>query len=255
MRLAIMQPYFFPYIGYFQLINAVDKFMLYENVDIRKKSWMTRNIILPKGGELLTIFVPLENHHSSKPIREIRILPSIKWRENLLNKLFYGYKNAVFFDETFPLLCQLIAYEDDRLHAFNCNSIIQICMHLEMTTTITFEHSYYLEMENVLCRTFALEYKNVMETSSNMPDKKTARIINICKHEGATDYYNAIGGTELYKKSDFAAAGNTLSFIKTNAFTYTQFNCSFMPNLSIIDVLMHCGKAKTKCLLEEYTLI
>lgn len=250
-----MQSYFFPYIGYFQLISAVDKFMLYENVAFRKKSWLTRNYIMPKGGSPLPISVPVANKSSSKKIREIKISGGGKWKSNMINRLTLAYKRATFFEETMPLLSQLFASDCANLHEFNSTSVINICSHLDISTSITSDNSCYVEMENELSRASDLSHNNLVENAENLLDKKTTRVINICKKEGATTYYNPIGGMALYKKNDFAKEGIELGFVKTNGFTYKRFDDCFTPNLSIIDVLMHCGKEKTKEFLEEYTII
>jgi hypothetical protein len=255
MKLAIMQPYFFPYIGYFQLIHAVDKFMLYENVTFRKKSWLTRNYVMPKDGKLLPIFVPVADKSSFKSIMEMKISSCEKWKSNILKKIFFAYKRAAFFEETMPLLGQLFAAEYANLHEYNSASIIKICSHLGISTTISSDHSSYVEMENELSKSFDLFHNNLVESAENMLDKKTARVITICKIEGASTYCNPINGTTLYKNDDFVKEEIELGFIKKHEFRYKQFNNSFTPNLSIIDVLMHCGKERTKQLLEEYEIL
>jgi hypothetical protein len=255
MKLAIMQPYFFPYVCYFQLINAVDKFLLYENVAFRKKGWMTRNYILPKNGKLLSISIPVVARSSFRQILDLKISEYRKWGNALLRKIYFAYKHALYFDETMALLKQCIDPDYSKLHEFNSTSIVKICTHLNIPTTITTDHSCYLELESELSRTFDVLHHHVEEDAQNLLDKKNARVIAICKKEGASIYYNAINGRSLYKKEDFAKEQISLSFIKTNGINYKQFHSPFMPNLSIIDVLMHCGKEKTKQLMDEYDII
>lgn len=256
MKIAIMQSYFFPYIGYFQLISAVDKFMLYENVSFRNRSWQTRNFILPKNSKPLMVSVPIKSSNSfAINIREVELLSYDEWKKNFIRKIFFTYKNAAFFDEFFPFFNQLLISGFKHLHEFNSNTITQICRYLDIPTVITSEHSCYLKMENELNMTYDFVEGSLNENVANSTDKKTARILKICFSEGAETYINAIGGIELYDKKVFKNHGIDLLFVKTQNKSYPQFSDEFIPNLSIIDVLMHCGKEKTKELLTNYELI
>jgi len=250
-----MQPYFFPYIGYFQLINSVDKFLLYEHVTFRCKSWMTRNYIKPNNCTELMITIPIEDKSSFKTISELRIKNRDSWKHKTLKHLYIGYKKAPHFDEIYSIIKNIMECPHETLHEFNCNSIQAICHSLDINTQLSISHPQYLDFEDGLNLQYNSYHDRINESAFNCHEKKTARIVHICKEEKASIYHNAINGTKLYSKTDFINSGIELLFIETNPFDYKQFNHSFAPNLSIIDVLMHCGKLKTKELLNAYRLI
>jgi len=245
MKLGIMQSYFFPYIGYFQLINCVDKFIIYEHVSFRKKSWITRNRILDKGNEeAIFINVPINSASSFKNIGEIKINQGKNWSNKILNLIYFNYKKAEHFDNIYPFIEQLFSLDTDLIHDFNAIIIIKICDLLEIDTEISFKNKEYLLLEKDL--------KNL--PAQNDLDIKTQRIIDICKKEKAVNYINPTGGREIYHKPDFMANQIQLNFLETNKITYEQFNSKHEPFLSIIDVLMHNGVNKTKEFLNAYTL-
>jgi len=174
------------------------------------------------------------------------------WKRWLKKTIYFAYKNAHFFEESFPLIEQILTYECSTLHEFNSNSIIQICNHLNIRTVISTNHIAYLEMEHEL----ELKYdRQIDEYYDNIPERKIRRIINICNNEHAQTYHNAINGMTLYKRDDFIPYLIDIKFIKTGPIEYRQFNDSFIRNLSIIDVLMHRGKAETRVLLNRYEII
>jgi hypothetical protein len=254
MNLAIMQAYFFPYIGYFQLIKSVDKFIVYENVSFRKKSWIARNTILANDGKLLPIVVPVSHKSSFKEIRDLQIVPCKEWNRSLINKIYFAYKKARFFEETFPVINHALSSEIIKLHEFNAELIKEICSHLEITTIISSDNSVYLPMERELDGRFSQFYPQVIEDHDNMADKKTERIISICKQEKADCYYNSIGGFHLYSREDFMKHNLDLRFLLPGEVKYGQFHGGFTPNLSIIDVMMHCGKVTTRNYLDQYQI-
>lgn len=247
MKLAIMQPYFFPYIGYFQLINAADRFIVYDNVNFIKKGWINRNQILLNHSYKSLITVPLKHKSSFLKIREIEIDNSDNWRKKMLNILEYNYKKAPFFNEIFPILNIIINFNTNLISEFNINSIKELCKYLEINTFIQSNTKKYQHIENYLC-----EYNK----KTNKPfDAKVVRILEICKKENATIYINAIGGMDLYNKEEFMESGIQLYFLKTSDITYKQFNNEFIPNLSIIDVMMFNSKEEIKEILDKYDLL
>lgn len=253
MKLAIMQPYFFPYIGYFQLIHAVDKYILYENVDYIKKGWVHRNRILVKYGGPIYILVNIEARSSNAKISDTKLCNDAKWKNKILNLIKYNYSRSAHFQEIFPLVENIVCENSDNIHMYNSNCIIKICDYLDISTKIQYSNQHYLEMEKLLDD----EYCQKNTASEEMPpqmhlDKKTARVLKMCKQEGADVFINAIGGKTLYRKEVFKNCGIHLYFIEIEEIKYPQFSHSFVPNLSIIDVLMHCGKEKTKDLLTKY---
>ncbi|MEP7147015.1 MAG: WbqC family protein [bacterium] len=232
MKLAVMQPYLFPYIGYFQLINAVDKFVIYDDVNFIKKGWINRNNLLINGhANLFT--VPLKNSSQNKLIKEIEISRSEKWEKDLLKTLEISYKKSQYFEEVYKIIECIIQNDEKNISAFIYFSLQKINNYLEIKTEIVKSSSLYLN--NYL--------------------KQSERIIDICKKENADEYINPSGGMELYSKELFRKNGLSLNFIKTNNIVYEQFNGNFEKSLSIIDVMMFNSKTKIKELLNEYELI
>jgi hypothetical protein len=232
MKLAIMQPYFFPYIGYFQLINAVDEFVIYDNIEFTKKGWINRNRILVNGTDAI-ISLPLKKDSDYLHVSE-RFLADT-WgmeRNKMLNRIKESYRKAPFFKETYPLLEKCVMYDDRNLFNFILHSVQTIMQYLNIYTKLVVSSS--IPIENQL--------------------KGVDKVMAICKQRGADIYINPIGGLELYDKECFDKNGLKLQFLKANNITYTQFNNEFIPFLSIIDVLMFNNKEELKSNLNSFSL-
>ncbi|MFY0593571.1 WbqC family protein [Roseivirga sp.] len=246
MKVAIMQPYFFPYIGYFQMIAAVDKFILYDLVSYRKASWMNRNRLFDISKKEVFYFrAPIRKFSLGTKIRDIELQDVEDWRKKILREVYYNYKRSRFFDEIFPRLEKVIRFETNSLHKFNTNAISNIAEWVGITTEISFQNESYLQIEQEL----------LIDYSERPEEIKNKRIIRICESENSTHYVNAIGGMELYDKSYFEQYGINLSFIKTDEIKYDQVGEEFIPNLSVLDVLFHNGLIKTGELIKNYRLI
>jgi len=256
MKLAIMQPYFFPYIGYFQAITAVDKYILYDNLTFIKEAWMNRNRILLRDGRIQMMTVPLKHKSSNALIRDIEIDNSKPWKKNLLSTISGAYKRAPYFDEIFPFIDSLLSSEYVHLSELNCRTISGIVDYLGIDTIVESDNSKYLQMESTLSD-IESDYSVLPYLNLTKPIRKVARVLEMCREEGADVFINAIGGQELYDKSEFLQYGIDLRFVKTNDIIYSQSSKSseFVPNLSIVDVLMNNGKEGTKTLLNEYRLV
>ncbi|MCP9770668.1 hypothetical protein EGI22_22405 [Lacihabitans sp. LS3-19] len=215
-KIAIMQPYFLPYIGYFQLINAVDEFVIYDNIQFSKKGWFHRNRILQNGkDEYITL--PLKKDSDYLDVNQ-RFL-SDTWeteREKLFRKIKENYRKAPFFENTIDFLEKILFFEDKNLFTFLANSLTLTCNYLEIRTPII--TSSTLQIEHSL--------------------KSQDKVLAICKEIKATKYINPIGGLELYQSSDFQIQNIELSFIKSKPIEYLQFGKEFVPWLSILDLLM-----------------
>ncbi|MEI6555340.1 MAG: WbqC family protein [Paludibacter sp.] len=229
MKLGIMQPYFLPYIGYFQLIKAVDKYVIYDDVNFIKGGWINRNRIL-LNGDAFMINVPMQGASPFKKINEINIG---KNREKVLLTIEQAYRKAPYFKDTFNLISDIIKFDTDNLGVFVSNSILKIADFLQFDTEF------------------------VMSSEINKPDELKAqdKVLSICKIMGTTEYYNAIGGVELYNKADFEHENIQLHFLKTNFTAYPQFKNEFIPGLSILDVLMFNSKDKVNLMLDNYDLV
>jgi hypothetical protein len=232
MRIAIMQPYLLPYIGYFQLINCVDKFVVYDNIQYSKKGWINRNRILVNGrDDYFTI--PLKKDSDFLNVDQRFIADSYaKEKNKIITRINELYKKAPQYQIISPLIAEVFNAEFDNLFEFILNSLKKICAFLEIKT------------ELILSSEISIDH------SLKAQDK----VIALCKKLNATHYLNPIGGTELYSKSVFKENNIELNFIKSNDIEYPQFNYDFMPWLSIIDVLFFNSKQDVQQFLNSYTI-
>jgi len=255
MKLGIMQPYFFPYIGYFQLIESVDKFIIYDNLNYIKEGWMNKNKILKKNSDPIYIIVPLEKKSSYKKCNEIKIKQNGPWRKKMIKTIYFNYKKSSYFEEVFPIIENIINSKTEYLTQLNSKSIIEICNFLEIGTEITDKVDPYKSIEKQLSLPNEELVSYFSDYDLNYPVRKVLRVFEICKIENASIFINAIGGRELYLKKDFSRNGLEILFVKTNDIHYKQQSSVFFPHLSIIDVLMNCGKVYTQELLKSYSLV
>ena len=234
MKIAIMQPYLFPYIGYFQLINAVDKFVFYDDVNFIKQGWINRNNILVNNQKFL-FSIPVEKISSFKKINQTKVNTNIfnKERKKLIKTIEQSYKKAPNYNEVKDFIFPVLNAEFEYIYEYAKKSIIDTLNFLDIKTKIV--NTSYIYINN--------------ELSSE------ARVIDICKQENASVYINPIGGKYLYKKENFENNNLKLCFVKTEDLKYKQFGEPFFPNLSIIDVLMFNSKDEVKEMLNKYTLI
>jgi len=245
-----MQPYLFPYIGYFQLINAVDKYILYDELTFIKDAWINRNRLLNKGQNKADYFtIPLESKSSNKKINQIKISDQFDWKRKFLNKVYLNYKRAPYFDEVYYFIETMISSEVDYISDFNKKSIIRICDFLDIDTLISTTESYFDSVENDIKE---MEFKKGIDPIEY--PIKVLRVLEFCKNESANEFYNSIGGKSLYSKETFRKNNIDLSFIKTDEIHYTQFGNPFVPSLSIIDVMMFNSKDEIQRLLDCYSL-
>ena len=214
MKVAIMQPYFFPYIGYFQLIAAVDLFIVYDDIKYTKKGWINRNRILQDGKDV-TFTLPLKGASDHLDVRERELAGDFN-RDKLLNQLRGAYRRAPHFSRTFPLVEQIVRHEDTNLFGFLHHSLVRTCQHLGVSTS--------LQISSKIADARALKGQD--------------KVLALCAAAGASAYVNAIGGTELYSREVFRDRSIDLTFIQSKLFEYTQLGDAFVPWLSIIDVMM-----------------
>jgi len=232
MRLAIMQPYFFPYIGYFQLIAAVDMFIVYDNIKYTKKGWINRNRMLQNGKDEM-FSLPLKSGSDYLDVCERELAADFN-RNKLLNQIKSAYRRAPYFSQTFPLVEKIVRYEDTNLFRFLHHSITRTCEHLGMTTEIRASSGIAIDHDL----------------------KNQDKVLALCEAVGASTYVNAIGGMELYSKEAFQEKGVELKFIRSKPFEYSQFGDAFVPWLSIIDVMMFNPlDAIQTCISINYELI
>ena len=246
MNLGIMQPYFFPYIGYWQLMALTDIYVIYDDVNFIKGGWINRNRILGPDGPFY-INVPCKNAGSGIRICDVGTDISPTYLRKISNTLTFAYRRAPYFEDVYPFIFELMSFRSDSLADYLSNAIEKTASGLGIDTTFIRSSGTPLAPEL----------------------RGQTRVIEICRKLGAADYYNAIGGVKLYSPGEFEKAGITLKFVKTGDIRYPQtfgsskaaaqfcpelFGSSepadpFCPNLSIIDVLMNTGWEGTRKLL------
>jgi hypothetical protein len=214
LKIAIMQPYFLPYLGYWQLIAAVDEFVVYDNIKYTKKGWINRNRFLLNGKEEV-FTLPLRKDSDSLHVHQRQLAGSFS-RPDFINKFREAYRKAPLFPQFMPLLEEIILCPSNNLFDYIFHSIQKICGYLSLKTRLTVAS--------------ALECNHAL--------KSAQRVQAICKALVADTYINPAGGTELYSKEDFEAKGVVLRFIQARPFEYPQFGGTFVPLLSIVDVAM-----------------
>ena len=232
LKVAIMQPYFLPYIGYWQLMCNVDVFVLYDDIKYTKKGWINRNRFLLNGKpEYFTL--PLKNDSDYLDIRQRQISDKFdKEKIKIIRRFYNAYRNAFFFHEGKYLLDEIFNCEEKNLFQFIYNSIEKIRI--------------------LLCITSCLVLSSTLGIPRQL--KGQDRVIAICKALDATDYINLIGGMALYDRNFFSAQKIRLHFQKTCSLQYKQYHYEFVPNLSIIDSIMFLGQEKLKEKLSEIEL-
>ena len=234
MKVAIMQPYFLPYIGYFSLIKHVDQFILFDTPQFIRHGWIERNIVLKPNGELLYIKASLKKYQRETSIKDIRINNSENWKDKILAQLIPYTKIAPNYLEVIKLLKEILESETESIVELNYRSLMKICDYLNITTEIKLWSEMDVEIEEV-----------------KAPDEWA---LNICKALNVDEYYNAIGGNLFFDKSKYENAGIALNFMETNPIFYKQFSNEFVPYLSIIDVMMFCDKEQIISMIDNINI-
>lgn len=229
MTLGSNQPYLFPYIGFWQLMNISDIYVISDSMQYMRKGYINRNNILFEGKRHLFTLEVL-GVHTETLINEVTVGRSPL---KIIRTIAHAYKKAPYFEEVYPMLEEIFLNDEKNLAKYLANSIEKIAQYLDMDTKFI----YLSDLQG--------------ETSLRGQD----RVIDICKRVKADRYINAIGGQELYDKKDFLQEGIKLNFLKTGDIEYKQFYDEFVPNLSIIDVMMFNSKDEIKEILKKYVLV
>lgn len=228
-----MQPYLFPHLGYFQLINAVDKFVIHDDVQFIKGGWINRNRILTNNQARLFTFSIRNNDHRLNINQRYFSFQNEKDKQKFLHVIRQAYIQAPFFRPVEDLLKHIFATRETNISLMITNSLQLVCEYIGIDTP--FIISSQIPKENSL--------------------KGQTRVIEINKKLGSTHYINPIGGVSLYSSSTFAKQNIDLKFIKMREVEYSQLGEKFIPNLSIIDVLMFNSRESVRLLLGEYDLV
>lgn len=235
MKLAIMQPYFFPYIGYFQLIKAVDRFIIFDDVQYIERGWIHRNRIL-LNGEPTYINLPIKKAPRDTLInqRELAAHEMARYKDKTLAQLRMTYKKMPYFEQVTHLVDAVLSYPETNIALFLANSLRMVCDYLAIDTPMTSSSSIALPDNSV---------------------RAQERIISLCKVLQADQYINSIGGQALYRGADFVQENIKLQFIKCNDIVYQQPAPIFVPHLSIIDVMMCNSLDDIRQMLNNYQLV
>lgn len=231
MKLAVMQPYFLPYYGYFQLMHAAEVFVILDDVNYINRGWINRNRFLING-EAKYLSLPLEDASQNRKINETLLVADTAWKNKFLKTIEFAYKKAPLFNEIMPLVNSIIFYENRNLSEFLIHSLELIIRYLHLPIELRPGSAIYL----------------------NGHLKAQEKILDICRQEKAKIYINLPGGRTLYRKEDFENKGIDLTFIEPLPCSYTQFKNEFIPALSFLDVMMFNSIPRLKEILGNYKL-
>lgn len=226
MKLGIMQPYFFPYTGYFDLINSVDRWIVFDNVQHIRRGWVNRNRILHPARGWQYVVAPVKQHSRATPICEIEVVGGSAWKDRVVGQLAHYKKQAPFYAETVNLVVSSLASAETRLSRLNVRILDEICLRLG----IPFRYSFFSEMN--------IDVGHIRSGGD--------WALRISQALGASEYVNPPGGADLYDAAAFAAAGVRLRIKNLIDFDYECGEYTFVPHLSIIDVLMWNSPASIK---------
>jgi hypothetical protein len=232
MKLAIMQPYAFPYLGYFQLMSAVDRFVFLDDAQYITRGWINRNAILGPEGRPWRFTIPLKGASQSRRIDEIEISAEPPWQDKLLKTIERSYRKAPCFETAWPMIERLLLGAKGNLGEFIVETFRVLNGHLGIETPLVRSSAY---------------------GNRSLPGEQ--RILDICGREKATHYLNLPGGRDLYHAKNFAERGMRLSFLDTTPVSYPQFKAPFTEGLSIIDIIMFNDATALRQRLTEYRLI
>jgi hypothetical protein len=220
MKVAIMQPYFFPYVGYFQLMSHVDLWVVFDQIQFVNKGWVNRNRILhiqhEKGWQYITL--PISKRHRQSRICDLAIANQLSWRESILGKLTIYKRHAPYYHRTVELVSECFAFEAENLSDFLVFILRRMADYLAIETPFVYQRD--LDLDEALIKhpgDWALAISKVLN---------------------AEEYINPAGGYQLFREGDFLSNGIKLRFIQSHMREYGQFGNPFISGLSIIDLLM-----------------
>lgn len=226
MKLAIMQPYLFPYAGYFQLVAAVDRFVFFDDVNFISRGWINRNR-LSLSGSVKWITFPVSSASQNKKINELHVQPDGAWRRKLLATVRQSYGKAPYFEQAYALLEDIVLSGETSLSVLARESVIAVARYLGLGTEFVTSTGRY----------------------GNEDLRGADRVLDICRQEGAAEYHNLPGGVALYSATEFSDAGVELHFVQPRLAEYSQLEEPFKSGLSILDVLMFNDRVSSLRLL------
>lgn len=218
MNLALMQPYFFPYVGYFDLICNCNRFVVFDEAQYIKQGWINRNRVLHPGEGWQYVTVPVQKHRSSTRIGQVSIVPDDSWKSKLKARLTHLKSHAPHYAETMDLLDDCLDSDERSISKFNVAIIEKICRFLG----IEFNCSYISELG--------------LDLGSGLGPGDWA--LQLARRLKARNYVNLPGGEDLFDAAAFQKSDIGLCIRKIEPFVYSTGKYVFQENLSIIDVLM-----------------
>ncbi|MCZ2126839.1 MAG: WbqC family protein [Anaerolineales bacterium] len=231
--IAVMQPYLFPYIGYFHLIDASHLFVFYDDVNYITNGWINRNRILLNGKDFL-FTVPISKASQNCLVNETALAINDSWKKKFQQTMRQAYGKAPYFSQVESLVCDAFAQDYDSVSDLAIRSVVNVYQYLNLP---------FNYVKSSVC---SPETKGI---------GKAERLIAIAKQQGYHSYVNAAGGKALYDKEFFRNHGIELGFIESASVQYKQFSNPFVPSLSIIDVLMFNDPKSVQTLLKSYAII
>ncbi len=238
MKIGIMQPYFFPYIGYFSLIKHTDRFVLFDSVQFIRHGWIERNRVLKPNEGWQYIQVPLIKHEMKSLIKDVKINNSENWKERILSQLQHYKRKAPFYKDAIEVIKEGILINTDSITCLNKNCLKVVCDYLDIK--------------------FDVEIFSEMDLNIETPHAPDEWALNICKAlPNITEYWNPPGGMEFFNRDKYEKNNLKLVFQKPILEFYPQRRGpeNFEPGLSIIDVMMFNSKKNIINLLDNYELL
>lgn len=230
MKLAAMQPYFFPYLGQIDLINRADTWIVYDQGQYIRHGWVNRNRVLHPTSGWWYITVPLKKHPLTAPINQIEIANDLDWKTTIMKRLEHYHMDAPYYSQVIGLLKEILSHSYHNLARLNIESFKAICSALEIETPV----HVYSEL-------------NWGQEKRQGPEDIA---LGICQAAGASEYLNPPGGAGLYNPDAFSEHGIKLTIQSFTNMTYDCGRYQFVPNLSIIDVMMWNSRANIKHYLD-----
>ena len=236
MKLAIMQPYFFPYIGYFSLMEYADQFIFFDTPQYITKGWVNRNRILDSGGNPIYMTAPVRKMPRETPINKIEIDNSKDWRGKIYGQLTAYKKRAPEYKDTIDIIHEIIdGFEGENLSKLNVRAT-----------------SMLADAIGIKCKFDVFSEMNIDIGEVNAPDEWA---LEISKSIGAKIYVNPPGGRDFFNKCKYIKDNIELKFLESNLRPYIQRIGKWVPGLSIIDMMMFCKQDEIKDILNDYTFV
>jgi len=235
MMLGVMQPYFFPYLGYFDLINRSDRWIVFDTPQYMREGWVNRNRILHSREGWQYIIVPLKKHSRETPINQVEAVECPDWRRKIVNQFTHYRGRAPFYRDTIALLEDCLAGDEQLLSRINVKCLGKVCQYLG----ISWKPEIFSEMHLSL---------GPVEEASDWA-------LRIAEAAGANDYLNPPGGKDLYDPERFARHGIRLRIQADFNFAYDCAGYEYVPKLSVLDALMWASPSDIKAHLDRIKMV